>query len=54
VTELPAIATIRFAAAGGAQMWKEEEHGQQRVSENRFREAMATGQATLAVAVRSA
>lgn len=29
--------------AGGAQFWKEEEEGQQRVSENRFEEARATG-----------
>ncbi len=30
-------------------MWKEEEHGQEHVSENRFREAAATGKDTLAV-----
>ena len=30
-------------------MWKEEEEGQQRVSDNRFAEAQATGQKTLAV-----
>jgi Fe-S oxidoreductase len=40
--------------AGGAQMWKEEEHGseqvpQQRVSANRFQEAQATGANILAV-----
>jgi len=35
--------------AGGAQMWKEEEHGTQSVSMNRFQEAQATGAATLAV-----
>jgi Fe-S oxidoreductase len=35
--------------AGGAQMWKEEEHGTERVSANRIKEAMATGQDTLAV-----
>jgi Fe-S oxidoreductase len=35
--------------AGGAQMWKEEEHGEERVSANRFREAMQTGAKTLAV-----
>jgi Fe-S oxidoreductase len=35
--------------AGGAQMWKEEEHGSERVSANRFREAQATGAQTLAV-----
>lgn len=34
--------------AGGAQMWKEEEHGQQGVNANRFVEAEATGAATLA------
>ena len=36
--------------AGGAQMWKEEEHGAERVSANRFAEAQATGKTTLAVA----
>jgi Fe-S oxidoreductase len=36
--------------AGGAQMWKEEEHGLQRVSANRLAEAQATGKDTLAVA----
>ena len=35
--------------AGGAQMWKEEEHGEERVSANRFHEAMQTGKETLAV-----
>ncbi|HLF28541.1 MAG TPA: (Fe-S)-binding protein [Anaerolineae bacterium] len=35
--------------AGGAQMWKEEEPGRERVSANRFREAAATGRKTLAV-----
>lgn len=35
--------------AGGAQMWKEEEHGDERVNANRFREAQATGAETLAV-----
>ena len=35
--------------AGGAQMWKEEEHGEERVSVNRLREAQATGKDTLAV-----
>jgi Fe-S oxidoreductase len=35
--------------AGGAQMWKEEEHGAERVSANRVKEAMATGKDTLAV-----
>ncbi|MDJ0756535.1 MAG: (Fe-S)-binding protein [Ardenticatenaceae bacterium] len=35
--------------AGGAQMWKEEEHGREAVSMNRFREARATGAETIAV-----
>ena len=29
--------------AGGAQFWKEEEAGTERVSENRYREAQGTG-----------
>jgi Fe-S oxidoreductase len=35
--------------AGGAQMWKEEEHGRQAVNLNRFAEAQETGAQTLAV-----
>jgi Fe-S oxidoreductase len=35
--------------AGGAQFWKEEEHGSETVSGNRYREAEATGAKTLAV-----
>jgi Fe-S oxidoreductase len=35
--------------AGGAQMWKEEEHGKERVNANRFHEAERTGAAALAV-----
>jgi Fe-S oxidoreductase len=35
--------------AGGAQMWKEEEHGREPVNLNRFAEAEATGATTLAV-----
>jgi Fe-S oxidoreductase len=35
--------------AGGAQMWKEEEPGKERVNSHRFRQAQATGAATLAV-----
>jgi Fe-S oxidoreductase len=35
--------------AGGAQFWKEEEHGVERVSANRFAEAQATGAQTIAV-----
>ncbi len=50
VTELPRNRNNSFCCgAGGAQMWKEEEHGRERVSANRFREAMATGKNTLAV-----
>ena len=36
--------------AGGAQMWKEEEQGDERVSANRLREAVDSGADTLAVA----
>jgi Fe-S oxidoreductase len=36
--------------AGGAQMWKEEEHGSQRVNANRYAEALGTGAETIAVA----
>ncbi|MBW8011923.1 MAG: 4Fe-4S dicluster domain-containing protein [Chloroflexi bacterium] len=35
--------------AGGAQMWKEEEHGTETVKANRFSEAEGTGAETLAV-----
>ena len=35
--------------AGGAQMWKEEEHGTAAVNHTRFKEARATGANTLAV-----
>ena len=35
--------------AGGAQMWKEEEHGTEAVSINRFNEAHSTGAQTVAV-----
>ena len=35
--------------AGGAQYWKEEEHGTQAVNLNRFAQAQATGASTLAV-----
>ena len=34
--------------AGGAQMWKEEEHGTERINANRFRQAAVTGAQTLA------
>jgi Fe-S oxidoreductase len=50
VSELPRTRAQSFCCgAGGAQMWKEEEHGQEHVNENRFREAAATGKDTLAV-----
>lgn len=50
ITELPRHGRQSFCCgAGGAQMWKEEEHGEERVSANRFREAQATGKGTLAV-----
>lgn len=35
--------------AGGAQMWKEEEHGNERVNTARFRQAQESGATTLAV-----
>jgi Fe-S oxidoreductase len=35
--------------AGGGQMWKEEEHGEERVNQHRLRQAKATGAATIAV-----
>jgi Fe-S oxidoreductase len=50
LTELPRHRNNSFCCgAGGAQMWKEEEHGRERVNEHRFREALATGKDTLAV-----
>jgi len=50
LTELPRQRNNSFCCgAGGAQMWKEEEHGTERVNENRFAEARATGKNTLAV-----
>ncbi len=35
--------------AGGAQFWKEEEHGEQAVNHNRYQEAQSTGAGTLAI-----
>ena len=35
--------------AGGAQMWKEEEHGTERVKHRRFKEAQDSGADVLAV-----
>jgi Fe-S oxidoreductase len=50
LVELPRHGKQSFCCgAGGAQMWKEEEHGAQRVNANRFAEAQASGAETLAV-----
>ena len=51
LVEMPQSGSKSFCCgAGGAQMWKEEEHGAQRVNAARFNEALATGAGTLAVA----
>jgi Fe-S oxidoreductase len=48
--ELPRHAKKSFCCgAGGAQMWKEEEEGDERVNSNRFREAQSSGAQALAV-----
>lgn len=48
--EMPRNGSGSFCCgAGGAQFWKEEEAGQERVSADRMREAEATGADTLAV-----
>jgi Fe-S oxidoreductase len=50
IMEMPRHGQQSFCCgAGGAQMWKEEEAGDQRVSANRIQEAIATGADTLAV-----
>jgi Fe-S oxidoreductase len=50
ISEMPRHGRKSFCCgAGGAQMWKEEEEGRERVSANRIQEAQATGAATLAV-----
>lgn len=50
LTEMPRSRQKSFCCgAGGAQMWKEEEDGVERVSDNRLREARETGASTLAV-----
>jgi Fe-S oxidoreductase len=47
-TEMPRYGKKSFCCgAGGAQMWKEEEEGHERVSSNRIKEAIATGADTL-------
>jgi Fe-S oxidoreductase len=48
--ELPRHGKRSFCCgAGGGQMWKEEEEGQERVSANRMKEASSSGADTLAV-----
>jgi Fe-S oxidoreductase/nitrate reductase gamma subunit len=48
--ELPRHGMKSFCCgAGGSQMWKEEEHGLERVNANRFQEAESSGADTLAV-----
>ncbi len=50
LTEMPRNRRDSFCCgAGGAQMWKEEEQGELRVSAARINEAIATGEKTLAV-----
>jgi Fe-S oxidoreductase len=51
LVEMPRSGAKSFCCgAGGAQMWKEEEHGTERVNTARFKEASATGAGALAVA----
>jgi Fe-S oxidoreductase len=51
LNELPRHGRKSFCCgAGGAQMWKEEQHGWERVNANRFKEAELTGAEVLAVA----
>jgi heterodisulfide reductase subunit D len=48
--EMPRYGDKSFCCgAGGAQMWKEEEHGTSRVNANRINEAIETGAKELAV-----
>jgi Fe-S oxidoreductase len=50
LAEMPRHGAKSFCCgAGGAQMWKEEEAGEERVSSARLRQAEATGAQTLAV-----
>jgi Fe-S oxidoreductase len=50
IVEMPRHGAKSFCCgAGGAQMWKEEEHGETKVSAARFKEARSTGAHTLAV-----
>ena len=49
LAEMPRNRNNSFCCgAGGAQFWKEEEAGEMRVGENRFREAQATGAQVIA------
>lgn len=51
IKEMPRHAMLSFCCgAGGAQMWKEEEHGGQNINTARLSEAKSTGTQTLAVA----
>jgi Fe-S oxidoreductase len=51
MVELPRSGKQSFCCgAGGAQMWKEEEHGSERVSMARYKEAQSSGVKTVAVA----
>ncbi len=50
LVEMPRSGTKSFCCgAGGAQMWKEEEHGDEAINANRFQEAQATEADILAV-----
>jgi Fe-S oxidoreductase len=50
LTELPRHGLKSFCCgAGGTQMWKEEEHGRERINANRFREAETSGANILTV-----
>ncbi len=50
ITEMPRHGANSFCCgAGGAQFWKEEEHGEEAVSVNRYAEATDTGAEVLAV-----
>lgn len=50
LTEMPRAGKKSFCCgAGGAQMWKEEEDGEERVSEARIKEAQNTGASVLAL-----
>jgi Fe-S oxidoreductase len=50
MVEMPRHGKQSFCCgAGGAQFWKEEEHGTAKVNETRYAEAVATGAQTIAV-----